>query len=200
MQFTKAYKEAIARGELTTSFRTWEAPQAKVGGQYNIPPFGAIEVEKIQRLAAAQVSRAALRRAGFSNLQALYDFLEVVPDTQIYQVDFHYLGDQPVKQVDRTALPDGELADIVKRLQRMDKNGAWTRQALTLINAHPGVGARMLAPQVCAGGGMELAVFKRNVRKLKALGLTISLETGYTLSPRGEQLIKHPLFAAVATD
>ena len=28
--------------------------------------------------------------------------------------------------------------------------------------------------------------FKRNVRKLKELGLTESLEVGYRLSPRGE--------------
>ena len=32
---------------------------------------------------------------------------------------------------------------------------------------------------------MERAWFKGNVRKLKALGLTESLEVGYRLSPRG---------------
>ncbi len=32
---------------------------------------------------------------------------------------------------------------------------------------------------------METAPFKTNVRKLKALGLTISHDTGYELSPRG---------------
>jgi hypothetical protein len=32
----------------------------------------------------------------------------------------------------------------------------------------------------------ERLPFKANVRKLKRLGLTISLETGYRLSPRGE--------------
>jgi len=31
--------------------------------------------------------------------------------------------------------------------------------------------------------------FKANVRKLKALGLTESLEVGYRLSPRGEALL-----------
>jgi hypothetical protein len=34
--------------------------------------------------------------------------------------------------------------------------------------------------------GQERLPFKANVRKLKRLGLTISLETGYRLSPRGE--------------
>jgi predicted transcriptional regulator len=41
---------------------------------------------------------------------------------------------------------------------------------------------------------MELEVdkvrFKANVRKLKALGLTESLEVGYRLSPRGEAVLR----------
>jgi hypothetical protein len=32
--------------------------------------------------------------------------------------------------------------------------------------------------------------FKANVRKLKALGLTISLETGYELAPRGRLILQ----------
>lgn len=37
--------------------------------------------------------------------------------------------------------------------------------------------------------GQELPDFKLNVRKLKNLGLTISLGTGYRLSPRGEAFL-----------
>jgi hypothetical protein len=36
---------------------------------------------------------------------------------------------------------------------------------------------------------MERLPFKANVRKLKALGLTESLDIGYRLSPRGEALL-----------
>ena len=36
--------------------------------------------------------------------------------------------------------------------------------------------------------GWETPVFKANVRKLKALGLTQSLETGYRLTDLGEQV------------
>ena len=36
---------------------------------------------------------------------------------------------------------------------------------------------------------MELLPFKLHVRKLKNLGLTISLGTGYRLSPRGESYL-----------
>ncbi len=53
---------------------------------------------------------------------------------------------------------------------------------MLLIARNPGVRAGDLAPQA----GQETLDFKRNVRKLKNLGLTISLEVGYRLSPRGE--------------
>ncbi len=36
--------------------------------------------------------------------------------------------------------------------------------------------------------GWETPVFKANVRKLKRLGLTQSLETGYSLTDLGEQV------------
>ena len=45
--------------------------------------------------------------------------------------------------------------------------------------------------QLAAAINFETAPFKANVRKLKALGLTISLERGYRLSPRGEAVLAH---------
>ena len=55
---------------------------------------------------------------------------------------------------------------------------------LELIAAHPGV----RAPDLAARLGRETLAFKIDVRKLKALGLTESLEVGYRLSPRGQAL------------
>ncbi|WP_343389194.1 hypothetical protein [Candidatus Amarobacter glycogenicus] len=52
---------------------------------------------------------------------------------------------------------------------------------LNLIAANPAVRAGDLAPQL----GQEILAFKLNVRKLKNLGLTLSLGTGYRLSSRG---------------
>ena len=64
------------------------------------------------------------------------------------------------------------------------RSGPWTREALALIAANP---ARR-APDLAAELGRETAPFKRDVRKLKELGLTESLEIGYRLSPRGRLL------------
>jgi hypothetical protein len=46
------------------------------------------------------------------------------------------------------------------------------------------------APDLAASVGRETAAFKNDVRKLKALGLTISHSPGYELSPRGHELVR----------
>jgi DNA-binding MarR family transcriptional regulator len=61
----------------------------------------------------------------------------------------------------------------------------WTEQALAAIGRHPGVRAGDLA----ADFDWDTPTFKRQIRKLKALGLTHSLERGYELSARGRQLL-----------
>jgi hypothetical protein len=63
----------------------------------------------------------------------------------------------------------------------MDAHGAWIMQTLGAIAERPATRAGDLATDL----GQERLPFKANVRKLKALGLTESLEVGYRLSPRG---------------
>ena len=48
----------------------------------------------------------------------------------------------------------------------------------------------MRAEDLAASIGREKLPFKRDVRKLKELGLTESLEIGYRLSPRGVALLE----------
>ena len=59
--------------------------------------------------------------------------------------------------------------------------GPWTREVLQLIAGQPGV----RAPDLAASLGRETPSFKRDVRKLKELGLTHTLPVGYEISPRG---------------
>ena len=84
-----------------------------------------------------------------------------------------------------------ELRDLQKRLQRLDARAgatAWTQQVLELLAARPGV----RAGDLCRLVDQEKQQFKLNVRKLKNLGLTESLGTGYRLSPRGAALLDVP--------
>lgn len=55
-----------------------------------------------------------------------------------------------------------------------------------MIDEHPGRRAAELA----ALAGRETLAFKADVRRLKELGLTESLEVGYRLSPRGGALLR----------
>jgi hypothetical protein len=54
-----------------------------------------------------------------------------------------------------------------------------------MIAAHEAVRAPDLATRV----GLDTPRFKRRVRLLKGLGLTISLDVGYRISPRGKALL-----------
>jgi hypothetical protein len=57
---------------------------------------------------------------------------------------------------------------------------------LELIRDHPATRAADLAASL----GRDTRPFKTDVRKLKELGLTESLEVGYRLSPRGRALLE----------
>ena len=88
----------------------------------------------------------------------------------------------------QATLDDAERHQLRARLLRIDaraEGGAWTRRALEAIRDHPG----LRAADLCRRVGQERLAFKTNVRKLKALGLTDSLEVGYRLSPRGAAVL-----------
>ena len=71
----------------------------------------------------------------------------------------------------------------VTRLDRLDRAApdAVDRRDVARDRRATCGGFHHLAEQL----GMDRPAFKLNVRKLKALGLTESLEVGYRLSPRG---------------
>jgi hypothetical protein len=111
-------------------------------------------------------------------------------DGPVYRVDFHHVGADPREALRQDAeLPEQELARLRARLDRLDlaaRDGPWTVAALRLIADRPGVRAGDLAE----AAGRERLAFKTDVRKLKELGLTESLEVGYRLSPRGRALLE----------
>jgi hypothetical protein len=184
MLFTREFKEGIRAGRITRTYRNWKRPQAKEGGRYNLAPDGVIEVERLRRVPIDRVTNADARKAGFSDRQALSEFLAC--DTA-WEVTFRFLGSGRVREPDRTRIDGDELDSLLTRLAAMDARAQapWTREVLALIRTHPGRRAGDLAPMV----GLETPRFKTLVRRLTGLGLTLSLETGYRLSPRGEQVL-----------
>ncbi len=201
MQFRKRDKEAIARGELTLTFRRWRRPQAKVGGRHRVGDH-LIEIDSVAQIDQSEISLADARAAGHESPTAVLDAIRHSQrpareereereaggsDAPIYRVEFTCLGEQTDPRSILAAddsLDQDEITQIRSRLERMDsrsRRGPWTQRTLQAIADSP---ARRAA-ELAAEQDQETARFKSDVRKLKALGLTISLEVGYRLSPRG---------------
>lgn len=188
MLLRMATLERVAAGEIRCAFRRWRRPTVRSGGQLRTA-LGVLAIESVERVDPEALTAADARAAGFDTLAALRAELARRSAGEVYRVCFGPLTADPrVALREDDALDDEAAAELGGRLARMDraaKGGPWTRQLLELLAANPGVRSAELAPQMAR----EQAAFKRDVRKLKNLGLTISLETGYRLSPRGERLL-----------
>ena len=196
MQFRQRDIQAIARGELTLTFRRWRRPQARVDGPYRVGE-SVIEVTSVEQMDPSRISVEDARAAGHDSAEAVLDAIQRNQrksgdaNAPLYRVAFHCLGEQddPRKILAAEAgLDSEELVAVTKRLGQMDArslHGPWTQSALEGIASTPGRRAAELA----AVQGRETAKFKADIRKLKVLGLTISLEVGYELSPRGRVVL-----------
>jgi hypothetical protein len=181
MLFRQADLAAIAAGEVTVAFRRWKRPMAKAGGRQHTP-IGLLAFDAVERV--DDITPADARRAGFADPAAAWAMLRN-REGDLYRIALRLAGPDPrIALREDAALSDADRAEIAARLARLDhasSHGPWTEATLRAIAAAPGTRAADLAE----GFGRERLAFKADVRKLKALGLTESLEVGYRLSPRG---------------
>jgi len=182
MLFSADSWPGIADGSITVTFRAWQRPQAKVGGRYRIAGM-LIEVTALRQVAIAEITAEDAATAGAAGVDALVARLGTADP--VWRVDFVYVGpdDRIAKRNDTSA---DDLSRVIASLTRLDRNGPWTRTTLRLIDRYPGIVSTKLAEHA----GQERPAFKLNVRKLKELGLTESLDVGYRLSPRGEAVLR----------
>jgi hypothetical protein len=188
--FEKRFWAGITDGSITSTFRRWKRPQALAGKRYRTPG-GLIEVQSIAVVHASDITSADALASGYSSARDLVADLRGTPDLPIYRIRFHHVDDpDPRDELARDdALSDDDVGAIRLRLERMDRlsaTGPWTMAVLRAIAERPGVRAADLAQSF----DRELAPFKLDVRKLKNLGLTISLDVGYRLSPRGQAYLR----------
>ena len=182
MLLRKDTLEAIARGEVDVAFRGWTRPTVKAGG-FLQTAVGRLAIVSLHPVRVADVTVDDAKRAGFASRAALLTAFPRKRGSRLYRVEFVLAGPDPrIALRERAQLDEAELKEISRRLARMDAHGAWTERTLELIAAKPAIRAGDLAAEL----GQERLPFKANVRKLKALGLTESLEVGYRLSPRGQ--------------
>lgn len=90
MQFVKALRDRIRRGEITCSIRIWQRPHVKVGGRYSMPP-GHIVVTSLLEMPLADVTPALARRSGFTGLVALLKIARHGQGRRVFLVEFRYV-------------------------------------------------------------------------------------------------------------
>ncbi|WP_026633028.1 hypothetical protein [Dyadobacter alkalitolerans] len=189
MLIKQKHLEGIMSGNVSLAFRKWKKLSIRKGSLLQT----SIGVVKITDLAETELSKITdedARLAGYENAQAVTSELEKVTNGAIYRIELGYESPDPrIGQREQKEITNEELEALKEKLLNLDKfsnQGKWTTKVLKAIQENPKLPAVALAAKV----NKEKEWLKTNVRKLKNLGLTISHEPGYTLSPLGEYVLK----------
>jgi hypothetical protein len=183
-----AIAAGIVDGSVTLAFRRWDRPRVRPGGTQRTVA-GVIRFEAVDQVDPEALTEDDARRSGVRSLAELRKLLERRAGENVYRMRVAPDGPDPrIALREQADLSDDDRRGLDARLDRWDAgvNGPWTREVLRLIAERPGV----RAPDLAASLGRETLPFKRDVRRLKELGLTISLPVGYELSPRGRAYLR----------
>jgi hypothetical protein len=188
--FKDAQIDGIRDGSTTRTYRRWRSPRVRVGGVYRLRPDVAVRVTDVCEWTRPFSANDA-RSAGFADVAALERALAAYDNgSRLYRVDFERckLPADPRRTLAGTEVTNDDVEGIRVKLDAMDRRtagGPWTARVLHAIERRPGTRAGDLAEAM----GLATAEFKTRVRRLKALGLTESLEVGYRLSARGRSYL-----------
>ncbi|RKQ92049.1 hypothetical protein C8N24_1888 [Solirubrobacter pauli] len=173
MLFRPQDLDGIAAGTITLAFRRWDKPRVKVGSTQKTR-VGVVEFTSCEPVAS--ITEDDARAAGFASPEDVEARMRKTG--RVYRVGVRLAGPDPRVALRETP-PDEAVFAALERYP-------WARDYLQAIADRPAV----RAPDLAESFGRETAPFKRDIRKLKELGLTISLDVGYRLSPRGEAVLR----------
>jgi hypothetical protein len=94
VQFIRALRDPIRRGEITTTVRLWQRPHVKVGGRYALPP-GEILVTKVFEVSLADITPELARRSGFVGVVDLLRIAKHGPGRRVFVIEFRSIDSQP---------------------------------------------------------------------------------------------------------
>ena len=184
MLFTAATLRGLAEGRVSFTYRRWEVVRPKVGSRFTTSA-GVIEVTSITPADEQQLTAQDATEAGFDSVADLVKWSRAKGQGDLYRVGIVLAGPDPrVTLRGQAALDPTDVVALNSKLDRLDRAAEqpWTRSTLRQIERLPGV----VSTELAAEAGQERRTYKLRVRRLKALGLTESLERGYRLSPRGQ--------------
>ncbi|WP_280384541.1 hypothetical protein [Nocardia wallacei] len=190
MLFTNRVAALIADGSVRVVFRRWATARAKPGGLVHTSA-GVVRIEAVDRVDAADLTDADARAAGEDSLAGLLATFRGPASNPVFRISVAFHGPDPRLPLgERTELSGPEIDEIRSRLGRLDRRAErpWTLATLRCIAEYPGTRSADLAGLL---GEPDKDRLKLRIRRLKNLGLTRSLPTGYALSPRGGAYLAH---------
>lgn len=188
MIFTNAIAREIANGQVSVVYRRWAVARVKVGSLLHTTA-GTVRIEAIDQTQITSLTEADAAAAGESTLDQLVHSFKGTSTDPVFRIAVSYEGPDSRDKLSATAdFSTEERQQIASKLERLDRRAAqpWTHRVLWTIANNPGRRARNLADDL----GFDPAALKLHIRKLKNLGLTLSLDTGYEISPRGRSYLK----------
>ena len=190
MLFEQRLREGIHQGHITVALRRWKRSQVVAGHRYRTG-LDLIEVESVEITEPAAIGAEQASRAGYATVKDALADLHGDASLPLYLIRFQRVDEPDPRDVLASAatLSADEVKVLAARLDGMDRaseRGPWTMTVLRQIADHPGTVSTELASAL----GWPRQEFKLHVRRLKELGLTISLNVGYQLSPRGTAFVR----------
>lgn len=190
MLIERRLHQGIQDGSITVMFRRWKRRQVTAGNTYRTAA-GRIVVDEVTEVAPSRIRRADALAAGYRSVAEAVADLRGTPGDPVFLLRLRPATDSdPRTELANDAqLSTQDVETITAKLARLDHAsgyGPWTDETLAIIQKRPAVRAGDLADEL----GREMLPFKLDVRKLKNLGLTLSLLVGYRLSPRGEAYLR----------
>lgn len=181
--------QRIKAGEITHALRSWVLPTVRIGSRLRTA-IGFLEIKDVREVLISDLIERDASQAGHASLNDLVNELMKRPDGTIYRILLRFAGPDDRK----TLAQDHDLSEqacnlVLMQLRKIDRGVAregWALKVLELIVEFPRVASTHLAEPIHE----EKTAFKTRVRRLKELGLTENLKTGYQLSPRGQKTVK----------
>jgi hypothetical protein len=186
--FNKPTLDGLLEGSVTATYRRWITVRVRPGSRFTTRA-GMVEVLAISEVDEADLSDHDAEAAGFASLPALLKWTSAKGSGakgtgSLYRIELRLAGPDPrVALREDDGLSVDDFVALQTKLGRMDRAAPepWTEVVLRQISQQPAVVSTDLAAQA----GLPRGYYKIRVRRLKALGLTESLEVGYRLSRRG---------------
>jgi len=95
VEFSRELRNDVLAGDITLSIRLWKRPRVKQGGRYRVG-LGEIEIDAIELLPFAAITRDDIRRAGEPDRETLRQRAAhagpIDEDTLVYRIEFHAVG------------------------------------------------------------------------------------------------------------